>query len=340
MLGTWPSSVTKIVELIEGACYTYDKGEANIMKTGIKAGKTAQEVVEEYNPWQKLVQELDATIAQEGSVVQARGGEGDDDPSSSGAKAALADAADASKGPKLVAVTAAGIDLATVEDGWLSYMEKMVQKHLVLVTEKGLSQSQLVKALERHSLATAPAGKDGGGNCIVYFDCNQFGESITAPHIRLPPLQDSIVGKLWKAVKAVRDDPDAPGLLAPGTVFLCLDGGRKRSTVLLNHFGMASERIKQDKGRKIKDGKTVAREIMLHFTESSVQAKKYRKKNKAGLKHVTITSLSLCTLLGKMRVGEARSEHACAGRHPPMLPASLCFPQRAHGGQATAAQAL
>ena len=228
MLGTWPSSLTKIVELIEGACYTYDKGEANIMKTGIKAGKTAQEVVEEYNPWQKLVQELDATIAQEGSVVQARG-EGDDDqePSSSRAKAAVADAADASKGPKLVAVTAAGIDLATVEDGWLSHMEKMVQKHLVLVTEKGLSQSQLVKALERHSLATAPAGKDGGGNCIVYFDCNQFGESITAPRIRLPPLQDSIVGKLWKAVKAVRDDPDAPGLLAPGTVFLCLDGGRK-----------------------------------------------------------------------------------------------------------------
>ena len=336
MLGTWPSSLTKIVELIEGACYTYDKGEANIMKTGIKAGKTAQEVVEEYNPWQKLVQELDATIAQEGSVVQARG-EGDDDqePSSSGAKAAVADAADASKG------RACGGDGCWHRPGYrLSYMEKMVQKHLVLVTEKGLSQSQLVKALERHSLATAPAGKDGGGNCVVYFDCNQFGESITAPRIRLPPLQDSIVRKLWKAVKAVRDDPDAPGLLAPGTVFLCLDGGRKRSTVLLNHFGMASERIKQDKGRKIKDGKTVAREIMLHFTESSVQAKKYRKKNKAGLKHVTMTSLSLRTLPGKMRVGEARSDHACAGRHPPMLPTSLCFPQRAHGGQATAAQAL
>ncbi|CAE7454694.1 unnamed protein product, partial [Symbiodinium pilosum] len=230
VLGTWPSSVTKIVELIEGACYTYDKGEANIMKTGIKAGKTAQEVVEEYDPWQKLVQELDATIAQEGSVVQARG-EGDDDqePSSSGAKAAVADAADALKGPKLVAVTAAGIDLATVEDGWLSYMEKMVQKHLVLVTEKGLSQSQLVKALEKHSL--------------VYVTTRMLDSSLRAPF-----------SSAW---------------------------GRKRSTILLNHFGMASER-KHDKGRKIKGGKTVAREIMLHFTESSVQAKKYRKKNKAG----------------------------------------------------------
>ena len=92
------------------------------------------------------------------------------------------------------------MDLATVDDGWLSYVDRALAKSLVLVTEKGLSQSQLRAALEQHSLCTLRG--DDNGSVVIYFDCNVYGKKIiTAPQIRVPPLQESTVTKLWKAVR-------------------------------------------------------------------------------------------------------------------------------------------
>ena len=118
---------------------------------------------------------------------------------------------------------------------------------------------------------------------MIWFDSNIFGESITAPHIRLPPLQDAIITKLWKATKACRENKDEAGLLTPGDVLIVLDGGRKQPSSVLSLFNMTKTRTQADKGRKNKDGKTVAREIVMHFTEESVKARKFRKKTKNDL---------------------------------------------------------
>ena len=274
-LSSWPAAVTHVVELIEGACFTFDQGDANIMKTGIKQGKTPQEIAEEYQPWQKLIAEIDQELAAPGAASTTPVG----DAGQLVAESKPVEAAAASSSvPQLRSVNAAGVDLATVDEGWMSYVERALAKSLVLVKEKGLSQSQLRSALEAHSLATCK-GNDSG-TVVIYFDANTYGESITAPHLRMPPLQESTVKKLYLAVKNLREDKEIQGILPPGDCLVILDGGRRRSTSLLNLFQMGAERQKLDKGRKHKDGKVVAREVIVHFTESSAIARRFRKKLK------------------------------------------------------------
>ncbi|CAE7767875.1 unnamed protein product [Symbiodinium necroappetens] len=273
-LSSWPTAVSHIVELIEGACFNFDHGDANIMKTGIKQGKTPQEIAEEYNPWQKLIAEIDKELAAPGAASTALGDAGQ--VIAAEPKAAAADAT--SIVPKLISVNETGVDLATVDEGWMAYVDRALAKSLVLVTEKGLSQSQLRSALEAHSLATCK-GTDSG-TVLVYFDSNTYGESITAPHLRMPPLQESTVKKLYSAVKNLREDKDTQGILPPGDCLVILDGGRRRSTSLLNLFQMGADRVRLDKSRKHKDGKVVARELIVHFTEASALARRFRQKLK------------------------------------------------------------
>lgn len=168
----------------------------------------------------------------------------------------------------------------SVDEGWLSMADKIISKNAVLLVEKGTTQSQLVNAMSKYHLSKIK-GNATGNNVMIYFDANGFGESITAPHLRKPPIQSTIVQKMWKAVKTLREDPDSAGLLAPGDVLVLVNGGRKSDIPLLNMFGMGKDRKAADKGRKEKDGKTLTREITLAFTEKSVQARKFRKKSKS-----------------------------------------------------------
>lgn len=144
--------------------------------------------------------------------------------------------------------------------------------------EKGTTQGTLAKALDKFALAKMKGSNVG--NVIVHFDANLFGEAITAPHIRKAPIQEVIVKKMWKAIMEVREDKDQAGLLPAGDVLLILNGGRKQDGLILNAFGMGKERRVADKGRKEKDGKTVAREIQIFFSEESVLARKFRKKSR------------------------------------------------------------
>ena len=146
------------------------------------------------------------------------------------------------------------------------------------VAEKGTTQGGLAKALEKFALAKMKGSNVG--NVIVHFDANLFGEAITAPHIRKAPIQEVIVKKMWKAIIEVREDKDQAGLLPPGDVLVIINGGRKQDGLILNAFGMGKERRTADKGRKEKDGKTVAREIQIFFSEESVLARKFRKKSR------------------------------------------------------------
>jgi hypothetical protein len=136
---------------------------------------------------------------------------------------------------------------------------------------------------------------------ICSFDANLFGESITAPHIRKPPLQQPIVNKIWKAVQAVRCQADQSGILPLGDVLVIIDGGRK-SDVFLNYFGMGKERKAADKHRNQRDGKTCVREVIVTMDEKSVKARKFRRKSrndvlqctqKAYIFHSSLSSIAL-----------------------------------------------
>ncbi len=171
-----------------------------------------------------------------------------------------------------------GIALDSVDEGWLSMADKTISKNVVLVLEKGTSQSQLVNAMSKYHLAKIRG--ENGNNVMIYFDANSFGESITAPHIRKAPVQNTIVQKMWKAVKSMREDPEVAGLLPPGDVLVLINGGKKSDVSLLNMFGMGKDRKTADKGRKEKDGKTLTRAVTLTFNEKSVEARKFRRKSK------------------------------------------------------------
>ena len=56
--------------MIEQTCFAFDRSESSVIKTGVKAGKTAQEIVEEYNPWKTMVEEIDAALAVENAAPQ------------------------------------------------------------------------------------------------------------------------------------------------------------------------------------------------------------------------------------------------------------------------------
>lgn len=246
-----------MLDLVEGV-FKFESSEYNGLRAAIKNGKTAQEVIEEYQPYKDLVAEIDKALAAATTAHIPQAEEGDSED-----KAAKPEAS-AESGATFKTMYEEGVVLEDVEEAWLDYAQRIIGKHCVLICEKGLSQSQLQSSIEKYALSKVRGG--AGGNVMLYFDCNNFGEAITAPHIRKCPLQSTVVKKLWKAVSNVRADPDSAGQLAPGDILVVVDGGRKggaASQALVNQFGMGKDRKAFDKGRKEKDGKTVAREVIL-----------------------------------------------------------------------------
>ena len=114
---------------------------------------------------------------------------------------------------------------AGVEDKCKDHMHRHVARYLVLTIEASMTQTQLQNALTTYALGTMRGGSVAG-NVTLTFDANLFGESITAPHVRKPPLQQPIVTKMWKAIKAVRAEGEQSGITPMGDVLIAIDGGR------------------------------------------------------------------------------------------------------------------
>lgn len=58
---TLPAAVCKLIELLESAAYKYDSSETPIIRTGVKAGKSPQEILEEYQPFKEQLEEIIAS---------------------------------------------------------------------------------------------------------------------------------------------------------------------------------------------------------------------------------------------------------------------------------------
>ena len=256
LFSSWPVSAMKVVDLIETTCFAIVGHDDATVKTGIKAGKSAQEIVEEYQPWKAQIEEIDAALRTENSVMKVD----EKSPSTAivqinGHTAASTASGSASGGADsagaVAASTAMGITISSVEDKWLDYAKRHIAKFCVLIVEIGLTQTQLSNAIQAVSLGTIKGGS--AGNVVISFDCNLFGESITAPHVRKAPVQPVVVTKMWKAVSTARTQIDQIGLLPAGDVLLVIDGGRK-TDIFVNMFGMGKDRRSADKTRKQRDG--------------------------------------------------------------------------------------
>ena len=271
----WPQSASKIVDMIEATCFLITGHDDNTIKIGIKAGKTAQEIVEEYQPWKSQIEEIDAALKSENSTMKVV--VDDTEPTQS---TAVAPPASASAPGSLATTVMSQLkvpELSPVEDKGADFARRHIGKFCVLIVEAGMSQTQLQTAMSNVSLGIVKGGPSG--NVIITFDANLFGESITAPHVRKPPLQAPILTKMWKAISGVRALPDQIGLLPVGDVLVVIDGGRK-SDMFLNHFGMGKDRKQLDKTHKQRDGKTICREVIINLEEKSVKARKHRKKTR------------------------------------------------------------
>ena len=276
LMSSWSEAASKTLDMIENTCYSFDGGEGSTIKTGIKQGKTAQEIVEEYNPWKTLIEEIDAALAVENKTMKT--GEEDAQAATAVATASASAGSAEPQQSKFVLAADEGIDLSTVEEAWSNFVDRQISKYVALIVEKGLSQGQLAKELQRSNLAKIDGS--AAGNVCILFDSNLFGEAITAPHIRACPLQNTVVTKMWKALQETRASTE-PGILKPGDVVILLDGGRKNVNHMLNCFGLSpKDRGTVDKGRKAKDGRTMSRQIMVFLSEDSVHARKWRKKSK------------------------------------------------------------
>jgi hypothetical protein len=256
LFSTWPVSATKVVDLIETTCFSIVAHDDATIKTGIKSGKAAQEIVEEYQPWKTQIEEIDAALRTENSVMKVDDGSTAIVASTAGA-AATASAATASNSSgadskgAAAASAAVGITISSVEDKWLDYAKRHISKFCVLIVEANKTQTQIATAIQAVSLGTVKGGS--AGNVIISFDCNLFGESITAPHVRKAPVQPTIATKMWKAVQSARAQPDQIGILPIGDVLIVIDGGRK-TDMFVNMFGMGKDRRSADKTRKQRDG--------------------------------------------------------------------------------------
>jgi hypothetical protein len=294
---SWPQSASKTVDMIESTCFLLSGHDDSTLKTGMKAGKTAQEIVEEYQPWKAQIEEIDSALKSENSTMKV-----DDDvdvtkglPGSAAPSAASA----SPSAPGPVSSTASQVRLTGVEDKWADHACRHIAKFCILIVETGMSQSQLQTAVSNVSLGVVKGGQ--AGNVIITFDANLFGESITAPHVRKPPLQAPIANKIWKAIAAARAQPDQVGIMPVGDILVIIDGGRK-TDVFLNLFGMSKDRKNADKTRKQRDGKTISREVIIALDEKSVKARKHRKKTrhdfvqctqKAYIFHSSLTQVNL-----------------------------------------------
>ena len=278
----------------------------------------------EYNPFKTAIEEIDKALAEESALnpavmVPACAVLLDDDQDQE---------PEAASGSAVSAGVAA-TDSAEIPDEWEQYVGRYLEKHCHLIVEAKMTQSQLQTAIGQVTLGNVRGG--AGGNVILYLDCNLWGEAITSPRVRRPPVSKAQLQKIWKAVAAARQEPDQVGLLPTGDVLVVVDGGRQDES-LLNHLGMGSSRRRHDASRSRKEGKVIYRAVTLFFEEKSVKARKYRRRarhdvvNCTQRAHIFYSALTkvqerqqkhfseLCNMLGKHATHARQPEEAILGR--------------------------
>ena len=128
-MATWPESSSKTVDLIESTCFAFIKSDTPMFKTGIKAGKTGQEILEEYQPWKKTIEEIDLALISENTIQKGGGG----DAAAEKTSAAKEQEPLQQEQVLLTAVQEGEMALSKVTEDWLAVVGRVIAKHINLV---------------------------------------------------------------------------------------------------------------------------------------------------------------------------------------------------------------
>ena len=273
-MSSWSKSSSKLADLIENCCFAFNSQETPSLKTAVKMNKTPEELLQEYNPFKSEVEEILKCLAEEralnpvNALVYDDGEEYEEEGVVWPHDQPAPEVTSGASGPQ---------PAGEIPEEWESYVTRYLQKHCHLIVEAKKSQTQLEQAIRDVNLGKVQGGPSG--NVILLFDSNLWGEAITSPHVRRPPVAKTPVQKVWKALQAARAQDEQVGLLPAHDVLIIIDGGRTDESLLQN-FGMGGSRRKFDAGRTHRDGKTVYRCINLFLEEKSVKARKYRKRSR------------------------------------------------------------
>ena len=120
-------SINQVFDMVETTCFGFEATEGSILKTGLKASKTPQEIAEEYQPWKKIIEDVDMKLSTENSVVKVLDDDKGDNPNAqlagSSTDAPTISGGTAKLQPKVA--EAEGGDLKQVEEG---YADRMISR--------------------------------------------------------------------------------------------------------------------------------------------------------------------------------------------------------------------
>ena len=272
---TWPKSGLLTLELLETSCFSVDATDDAAIRLGIKHAKSGQELLQEYSPFKDTIQEIDACLKEElraiNDAAKLQGGDPEPDqpaniPNLSGAAPSRTSDTDEAM--------AEGTDL---ESKRLAHAKRIMSSYLVLESEDDKKTSgALASALKKHKLVQVETASMSG-NLIIVMDVNGWGEAITAPHIRRPPIQQTTLNKIFEAIGLARRGASDWKTMAPGEIVICLNGGRSNNSFMSKLFGVGP-----GVGRSKSRGSNIMwREITTTFTPESVQSRRVRTSRKA-----------------------------------------------------------
>ena len=271
---SWPRSAHLTLELIEQACFSMSGSEDQLLRVAIRGAKIAEEILAEYSPFKESVKAIDEALAQEHQAIIKQKKEEEQAASSQTAQPANASASASASatGESADAADSAMDDVPVpIDDQKAVHAKRVLASFLVLEVEGNRSQTQLAEDLGKHALVKVK-GDEAGGNVMIIFDVNGFGETMTAPHIRRPPIVQEVLKKIYKSLNLARNGEAESAAIPEGEVHVLLDGGRKNNSVFAKIFG-AGPGIKRAKSP---GPRTVVRQTTVLMSESSVKARKVR----------------------------------------------------------------
>jgi len=195
-------------------------------RDAIKSRHDVQDFLQ-YSSVAKQMSELEALIRQDASPAdpgQTTTGSGEN--LGSAAASAGVPEGGASDDVERSAVSAEAADQkmpAEQAQQWRQHMLKTMQAHIRFVQDKK-SQAELEQALKDCPFSLLKG--DGSGQVLLFFDSKKYGEAMTRPDLRQPPLRDALYTRLVKAVLTARSEGEQAPVLQTGNLALILDGGR------------------------------------------------------------------------------------------------------------------
>ena len=246
----WPSSALSFIELVEQASFNLQGGDDHMVRLGLKNAKAAHEIIQEYSPFKETLQAVDEHLESEMKAAREK---------LSAAVVVADDDADPGSGGQGAASSAMGAPTKTMSvqlhlfffiPDWIpgdvvqeseemmqsaesdetvrqqQHVQRLMKSYIVLEVEEGKTVTELAASLAKHAAVKVEGASDGrGGNVLIAFDVNTYGEALTAPHVRRAPLPKAMLQKLFQSVEIARHGTNT-GEVSEGEVYAVLNGGR------------------------------------------------------------------------------------------------------------------